>query len=250
MDTVRVAWRLRCLAIQASLLPFAVMFALHYVETELLLASSTPDLLYMVTDVLHFALEALILGMLLEASLSAGGPPSWRLVVIPSVRAVSFAAAMAPIGLAALLMQRGLGTWLTSRYAEMLAVNPDAPPGPLLILLGEAAFSPAPTWLPAGLFVAPIAVAILRPTRFKARPRSLPDLSFLVTLLVAVVLSTAFETGMVAAPGRVPGLQEVPLLAELGANVAWYTGRTFMLAVIAAGVGVMLVRRAGQPAEA
>jgi len=257
MTSWRVAWRARRAAFRASLLPFALMLALRAAEDAIQDAwlvlpervqTAVPDLV--VLDALYAALDGLFLALLLEAILSGHRPADSLPPLRPPRRAVLFALAVLPLGLAGSLFSLAVrwGFW------NLLAVFVDRVPDPdtpgafsqaLIRSIGLVVTSPALSLVAIGLAVAPVAVRLLDLPRIRDEhgqpPSTAPSLDLFGALLFAVLLDVFL--GLVV-EGVLGGL---PLLGEtvLPNLLAWYVANFTALTLVGSAVATMLVRCSG-----
>lgn len=238
MSAWQAAWRLRHVALAASVLMF-VLNMLLYLGTQSMFAAFEPSkVTALVLGVLYLLPDALFVAMVLEAMLAAGGVTPWRQAFLPSGRALLFALAMAPFAVLTTILL------FAFQWPVQDVLLSDGGVGIFDRLVFAALYQPAWDWLLLGLIVAPLVVRILALPRLVRRPRSRPSRALCGTIIAAAALSVAV-TVVFALP--VVLLDVLPLAMQW---VGGYLAALMLLTPVAAAVGALLVRRAAQPLEA
>jgi hypothetical protein len=240
VSTWQIAWRLRNVALAASMAMF-VLSMLLFGLTQLLFEVIGPgELSLVLLGALYLLPDALFVAMLLEAMLAEGGLPPWRRVLLPSARALGFTLAMAPFAVLASVLHMG-ARWPLERALLDAA---DGVPGPSTHVGLALLYQPGWDWLLLGLVAAPLAVRTLHLPRLAQRPSSTPDAALFGTIVAAAALSLAVAAGFALVAQVAPGAFY---------PVQWFGGyiaSLLLLTPVAAAIGLLLMRRAGYPALA
>ena len=155
----------------------------------------------------------------------------------PRSGALRFAAAMAPVGLVAVLLQLGLHGLLAESFEGDLAGNPGAEPGLAHLWFEAVTSDPAVQWLLGGLMAPAIAVRTLKLEQMASRPVAIPSLGLVAMVIEAVVLAVLLYRGTGAAADRL-GLFGLWL-----SFATWYLIAMLTLTLIATAIGLMLRAR-------
>ncbi len=237
MNAWRVAWRVRLTALAVSPVPALLTALIFFLEYQAEFAFFAGEPAFVVLDTAYFAAEALFLGMLLEALFVDDGPPATRDAMRPRSGALRFAAAMAPVGLVAVLLQLGLHGLLAESFEGDLAGNPGAEPGLAHLWFEAVTSDPAVQWLLGGLMAPAIAVRTLKLEQMASRPVAIPSLGLVAMVIEAVVLAVLLYRGTGAAADRL-GLFGLWL-----SFATWYLIAMLTLTLIATAIGLMLRAR-------
>ena len=238
MNAWEAAWRLRHVALAASVLMFVLNVVLFFATQPLFIAFGPGELTTLVLGMLYLLPDALFVAMVLESMLAAGGVRSWRQSFLPSGRALLFALAMAPFALLSMVLVYGV------RFPVHSVVLEGGSFGAAERLIFAVLYQPAWDWLLLGLIVAPLALRTLALPQVARRPSAVPNAALFGTVVAAVVLSVAVF---------VPFALATAIDDLVPAAVQWiggYFASLVLLTPIAAAVGLLLVRRAAQPLEA
>jgi hypothetical protein len=166
--------------------------------------------------------------------------------VVPDRRAVHFALAFLPIGIATSLLHIiVLRYGVPALLAPLPADETQWPAGLLTVVRPVLALLGAPTlqWLVAGLALAPLALRLLHlPAVAGTAPSARPTLGLAGMLLAAIVLGNLIEYAPTTLlPGAGPAA--APVIAHAVILLGWYAGTFVMTLLIASSVAALLWRR-------